>query len=368
MPSLAHPVARPILAGAAAAARVGAGGMLSRMAPFTHLFRHAFEIEALASVALDPNPGYRPAVIAAEAAAGGLGPHIRLLMIHDPEGVLRAFAPVRVPSLGERVAGLPRALTVTGLADATPLIDAAQPAAALALVEALSGFGGARFEGIAATGRTAACLVEAAESLHGVKAQLWPAGDRIVLDCADPKAVRARLDAGYGAELKSARAALSSRFGRLRMEKIVDEPKFARALARLHTMVGSRSAIGAVCLDTLARAQSDEMCLCLHRLKAGTAEIGMALGLVGAGAWWALAVGFDNALDAPMAPPVMAAMLANSLARDPQIRRAVGGADIATPAWQSEPIVGLAVGPAVKLDAIRAMSGLGSLMAGRLGH
>jgi len=368
MPSLAHQVPRPILAGAAAAARVGAGGMLARMAPFTHLFRHAFEIEALAAVALDPNPGYRPAVIAAEAAAAGLGPSVRLLMIHDPEGVLRAFAPIRVPSLGERIAGLPRALTVTDLADATPLIDVGQPAAAQALVEALSGYGGARFDGIAATGRTGGCLVEAAERLDGVKTHLWPAGDRMVLDCADPKAARARLDADYRADLKSARAALTSRFGRLRMEKIVDEPKFSRALARLRTMVGSRSAIGAGPLDTLARAQPDEKCLCLHRLKAGTAEIGMALGLVGAGAWWSLAVGFDSAMDAPTAPPVMAAMLAATLARDPQIRRAVGGADIATPAWQSEPTVGLAVGPAMKLDAMRAISGLGTLMARRPSH
>lgn len=365
MPTMAQQVSRPILAGAAAAARVGAGGMLARMAPFTHLFRHAFEIEALAAVALDPNPGYRPAVIAAEAAAAGLGPQIRLLMIHDPEGVLRAFAPLRVPTLSERIAGLPRALTVTGLADATPLIDAAQPAAATALVEALSEFGGAQFDGLAETGGTAARLVEAARGLDGVKTRVWPAGERLVLDCADAKAVRARLDRDYRAELKSARAALTRRFGRLRMDKITNEPKFSELLERLRTMVGSRSAIGAGGLDTLARAQSDEMCLCLHRLKAGKAELGMALGLVGAGAWWALAVGFDGTLDAPTAPPVMAAMLAESLSRDPQTRRAVGGADVATPVWQTEPTVSVAVGPAMKLDAMRAIAGLGTLMVRR---
>lgn len=365
MPSLAREMPRPILAGAAAAARVGVDGMLARVAPFTHLFRHAFEIEALASVALDPNPGYRPAVIAAEVAAVALGPHIRLAMIHDPDGVLRAFAPVVLPSFGARLAGLPRALTIAGRFDATPLIDAAQPEAAVALVEALGTLGGARFDGMARAGRTTTRLMEAARSLPAVKAHGWDQGERLVLDCSDLKTMRGRLDHAFRADLKAARAALAHRFGRLRMEMITDEPGFSRALARFHGLNGKCPALMGGGLDTLARAQSDEMCLSLHRLKAGTAELGMVLGLVGGGVWWSLAAGFDASLDAPTAPPVMAAMLAESMARDPNIRRAVGGPDVATPAWEVEPTVGVAVGPAFKIDAMRAMARLRSLWVER---
>lgn len=351
--------ARPILAGATAAARLEARGHVARIVPFTHLYRHSFEIEALNRAALDPNPAYHPSVIAAHAMASGLAPRLRLVLVHDSGGVLRGFAPLVMRRLGG-VFRLARALLVPGVDDSTPLIDAAIPTAAAALVEGVAELGGARFDRVTTGGRTAMALTMAAAGSPGMKAMATGAGDRMALDCRDRKAIKARLDTDYRKDLAAARRSLAHRFGRQGMQRLTAGAEFAAGFAEFRSFLRDGARLGG--LEGLARAQEDDACLVLHRMWAGNRALGYALGLVAGRRYAGLAVGFDRSAEAPTVPPVFSVMLAEALAADPSIDRATGGAAFVTPSWQAEPVATIMVGASMQVEAERALGGLRRLM------
>ena len=363
MTTLVQSRTRPILVGAFAAALMESNGLVARIVPFSHLFRHAFEIEALNAAAIDPNPGYHPAVIAAHAMGGGLTSRIRLVLIHDPDGVLRAFVPLVMSRLAGGVLRLPAALDIPGVHNRMPIIDAGMPKAASALVEAIARFGGARMDGVASKTGTARVLVGATAALSGMRALMFNFGERPVLACRDQGEVAGGIDAEYRADLANAKHRLGERFGRLRLERLQAGARFAAAYETFRC--APEGAAGCTGYDRLAAAQEDENCLLIHRLVAGTTVLGMAMGLVAARRYVGIDTWIDRSLDAPAVPPVMAVKLSEALARDPKVDLATGGADVVTPAWRTEPTADLVIGAAMQAEAERALDRLSRLLRER---
>ena len=353
--------ARPIVSGAVAPAHIQARFHVARIAPFTHLFRHSFEIEALNREAMDPNPAFHPAAIAAFAMSSGLAPRLRLVLVHDADGVLRAFAPVVARSMGAPFR-LPRVLMVAGIDDATPLIDRAAPDAAGTLVEGLAELGGARFDRIPAASETFAALVTAADALRNLRHAESAAGDQMGLDCMHHAPVA---DPDYRHDLDAARRELEHRFGKLKFERLRSNSAVARAADELRAFLpGANLPQG---LDSLARADADDACLVLHRLRAGKLTLAISAGLVAGSRYAGLVIGFNRSADAPTTPPVFSVMLSEALLRDADISHATGGPSFISPAWHAEPLAMLSVGTSMQLEADRALGGLARLMRERAG-
>jgi hypothetical protein len=311
---------RPILAGPSVPGMAGAeaGAFVTRVVPFSHLFRHDFEIEALNRQAIRPNVFYHPVVLAALAQQCPPRGEIRLVMVHGRDGVLRAMAPVVSPS----AAAGGRLRLGSGFCgplhpDATPLIDGATPEAADTLVAGLMQAGGAVFDHVDLDGPVARLLKQAAER-KGLKALCHGEQDRTGFASDGSKT------AGNDRRvIKSARTALSKTFGRLRYNALSDAKEIEAALTaanemdRLAGLCADLSAGSAVQIATdnglrsteravtpaegppargligrLLRGQEDAPLLSAHRLQGGRTDLAIAITLsLGDTFWlWRLAI------------------------------------------------------------------------------
>lgn len=113
-----------------------------RVAPFAHLMRHAFEIEALGRAALEINPLYHPAALAAHIASARLGEQCLLVLAHGNDDVLHGFLPVIQPRPGEG-GWLGMGHGVDLFAAGAPLADRDNPDVVSALAEGCRILGGA---------------------------------------------------------------------------------------------------------------------------------------------------------------------------------------------------------------------------------
>ncbi|NOZ32047.1 MAG: hypothetical protein GXP01_03000 [Alphaproteobacteria bacterium] len=231
MSVLATVTARPIMAGPSVPGRIRAGQFVARIVPFSHLFRHDFEIEALNSLAMVQNVFYRPTVLAALAETGSLADQIHLVLVHGPDGVLRAFAPVSTPrgTLGAPLR-LGRAFCRPHHFDATPLIDRSTPGAAEALVAALMQAGGVIFPQVDLDGKVAKLLTKAA-ARQGMKALSFGARDRPILSGKSNK-----LTKQLAGRLKRARAILTTTHGTLKYIERADRPGIEATLQAFEGM------------------------------------------------------------------------------------------------------------------------------------
>ncbi len=261
--------------------------------------------------------------------SSGLAPRLRLVLVHDADGVLRGFAPVVARSMGAPFR-LPRLLMIAGIEDSTPLIDCAAPEAAGTLIEGLIDLGGARFDRIPESGETFAALVGASEATHNLRHTHLPAGDRMGLDCQHPVTLA---DPEYRRDLDAVRHDLENRFGKLKLERLRGAAAFARAVEELRRLLPS--GVLPEGLDSLARADADDACLVLHRLRAGKLTLAISAGLVAGTRYAGLAIGFNRAADAPTTPPVFSVMLSEALSRDADVSHATGGANFVSPAWHA---------------------------------
>jgi len=283
MSVLATVTARPIMAGPSVPGRIRAGQFVARIVPFSHLFRHDFEIEALNSLAMVQNIFYRPTVLAALAETGSLADQMQLVLVHGPDGVLRAFVPMaaRRGALGAPLR-LGRAFCGVHHFDATPLIDRSTPDAADALVAALMQAGGVIFPQVDLDGKVAKLLTTAA-GRQGMKALSFGAGHRPILSGKN-----SNLTKQLAGRFKRARAILTRTHGKLIYSERSDRHGIKAAL---HTIAGMQARAHTAGSDWLAhtspateqlvarllRSQDDLPVIRVHSLRAGKTGLATAI-------------------------------------------------------------------------------------------